>query len=296
MDIRQLRYFVGIAEAGSLTEASRRLHIVQPALSQRLSDLEKELEVQLVVRGRVGTALTPAGEELYERAKRILKQIEYASAAVREKAGVVEGVLSIGLLRSLTPLLGARLFNELRSAMPGVQPQIRVAYSAELERLLHKGELDLATVVTPNAGARGTVFSERLMLVGSRELLKALPRRPRLKDVAGVALLLSPPQPAHRLLQRAAQEQGLALNAVGGVEDLAVLLDLCEQGVGATVLSSFAAQRALQREGLVALPIAQAGLERHVQIALPPEAGASAAVLRAEAILARLLTEALPRR
>lgn len=61
MDIRQLKYFVGIAEAGSLTEASRRLHIVQPALSQRLGDLERGLGVKLVVRGRVGTALTPAG-------------------------------------------------------------------------------------------------------------------------------------------------------------------------------------------------------------------------------------------
>ena len=77
MDVRQLRYFVGIAESRSLTEAARRLHIVQPALSQRLSDLEKSLEVQLVVRGHVGTALTPAGTELYEHAKRILKRVQF---------------------------------------------------------------------------------------------------------------------------------------------------------------------------------------------------------------------------
>ena len=295
MDIRQLKYFVGIAEAGSLTEASRRLHIVQPALSQRLGDLERELGVKLVVRGRVGTALTPAGTELYERAKRILQQTDYAAAATREKAGVVEGTLSIGLLRSLSPLLSARLFGAIREAMPRVQPQIRVGYSAELERLLHKGELDMATLVSSTAGegARGAAFSERLSLVGSRELLRGLPRRLLLKDALAVDLLLSPMQPAHRLVMEASERLGLSLRIVGGIEDLPSMLELCEQGVGATILSTFAASRAVQRPGLVALPIAESGLERHVRIAMAPEAGWSEAVLVGESLLARLLAEAV---
>ncbi len=298
MDIRQLKYFVGIAEAGSLTEDSRRLHIVQPALSQRLGDLERGLGVKLVVRGRVGTALTPAGTELYERAKRILRQIDYAAAATREKAGVVEGVLSIGLLRSLSPLLSARLFGEIRAAMPRVRPQIRVGYSAELERLLHKGDLDMATLVAPAAppaGAAGAAFSERLFLVGSRGLLRAVPRRPTLADVQAIELLLSPMQPAHRLVLEACERSGLELRIVGGIEDLPSMLELCEQGVGATILSSFAARRAAQREGLVALPIADSGLERHVRIAMATDTGWSEAVLVGEAILSRLLAEAAKR-
>lgn len=297
MDVRQLRYFVGIAESRSLTEASRRLHIVQPALSQRLNDLEKSLEVQLVVRGRVGTALTPAGTELYENAKRILKQIDYATAAVKEKAGVVEGVLTIGLLRSLSPVLSVRLFTELREAMPGVCPQIRVGYSAELETMLHQGALDLATLVTEpgQGGARTMAFSERLCLVGSSSMLAPVSRRPRLKHVVGMPLLLSPMQPAHRLVMEAAQQQGLKLDVVGGIEDVASILELCEAGLGVTILTSFVAKRAAERRGMAVLPIAERGLERHLRIALQHDAHRSAAVLVGESILARVLGDVLRR-
>ncbi len=295
MDVRQLRYFVGIAESRSLTEAARRVHIVQPALSQRLSDLEKELEVQLVVRGRVGTALTPAGAELYENAKRILKQIDYATAAVREKAGVVEGVLTIGLLRSISPVLSVRLFNELRREMPGVRPQLRVGYSAELEAMLRQGALDMATLVASpgGTGGRTMVFSERLCLVGSSSMLARVPRRPRLKDVAALPLLLSPMQPAHRLVMDAAERAGLALDVVGGIEDAASILELCEEDVGVTILSAFAARRIAQRRGLASLPIAERGMQRHVRIAVQQDANWSAAVLMAESVLDRLLSEVL---
>jgi LysR family nitrogen assimilation transcriptional regulator len=297
MDIRQLRYFIGIAESRTLTEASQRLHIVQPALSQRLSDLEKELEVQLVVRGRVGTALTPAGSELYENAKRILKQIDYATAAVKEKAGVVEGVLTIGLLRSISSALSARLFTELREAMPGVQPQIRVGYSAELETLLRQGALDLATLVTDpgQSGDRTMAFSERLCLVGSETMLSKVSRRPRVKDVVGMPLLLSPMQPAHRLVMDAADRLGLKLNVVGGIEDVASILELCGAGVGITILTSFAAKRAAEPRGMAVLPIAERGLERHLHIAMQHDAHRSAAVLVGESILDRLLSEVLRR-
>jgi LysR family nitrogen assimilation transcriptional regulator len=298
MDVRQLRYFVGIAESRSLTEASRRLHIVQPALSQRLGDLEKELGVQLVVRGRVGTALTPAGVELHENAKRILKQIDYATAAVKEKAGVVEGVLTLGLLRSLSPVLSVRLFTELREAMPGVRPQIRVGYSAELEAMLHQGALDLATLVTEprqGGGARTMAFSERLCLVGSSAMLAPVSRRPRLKHVVGMPLLLSPMQPAHRLVMEAAEQQGLSLDVVGGIEDVASILELCEAGLGVTILTSFVAKRAAERRGMAVLPIAERGLERHLRIALQHDAHRSAAVLVGESILGRVLGDVLRR-
>jgi len=291
MDVRQLRYFVGIAESRSLTEAARRLHIVQPALSQRLSDLEKSLEVQLVVRGHVGTALTPAGTELYEHAKRILKQIDYATAAVKEKAGVMEGVLTIGLLRSLSPVLGVRLFSELREAMPGVQPQIRVGYSSELEVMLSQGALDLATLVSEpgQGGARTMAFSDHLCLVGSEAMLNSVPRRPRLKHVAGMPLLLSPMQPAHQLVMDAAEQQQLQLDVVGGIEDVTSILALCKAGWGVTILTSFVAARC----GMAVRPISERGLERHLRIALQHDAHRSAAVLVSESILDRVLRDVL---
>lgn len=295
MDIRQLKYFVGIAETRSLTEASRRLHVVQPALSQRLGDLEKGLGVQLVVRGRSGTALTPAGRELYERAKIILKQIEYAAVAVRDKAGLVEGVLSIGLLSTISSALGARLFSEIRRQMPGVRPQIRVGYSEELEALVVQGKLDLATLVVPTTSAgQGTpVITEALYLVGTAEILNELPFRPRLKDITSVPLLLSPVQPAHRLVIDAADRLGIELDVLGGTEDVRCMLELCEQGLGITILSASAATRAAVSGSLAVTPIAEPGLERNIRLTVQKDACWSAAVVLSEAILDKLLHEAL---
>ena len=102
-------------------------------------------------------------------------------------------------------------------------------------------------------------------------------------------------QPAHRLVMDASERLGLSLRILGGIEDLSSMLELCEQGVGATILSTFAARRAVQRPGLIALPIAEGGLERHVRIAMAPEAGWSEAMLVGESLLARLLSEAVKR-
>ncbi|MDO9437818.1 LysR family transcriptional regulator [Hydrogenophaga sp.] len=295
MDIRSLRYFVGIAESRTLTEASIRLHIVQPALSQRLSDLEKSLQTQLVVRSRAGTALTPAGAELYDSAKRILKQIDIATAAVKEKGGIVEGVLTIGLLRSMASLLSVRLFTELREAMPGVRPQIRLGYSAELEELLRNGQLDLATLVSEPglSGGREMAFSEGLRLVGPPSLLDNLARTPRLKDVQGLRLLISPMQPAYALVMKLAAQQGLELDVMGGIEDVMSILELCRAGMGATILTSFGANWAAGRHDLDVLPLAEVGLTRHLRVAMQHDTHRSAAVLVAESILGRLLGDVL---
>jgi DNA-binding transcriptional LysR family regulator len=102
MELRHLRYFRAVAESRGFREAARRLHIVQPALSQTVSDLEQELGVQLLVRNSRTMRLTSEGEIFLEEAKQILEHADRAVELARRAARGEVGALSIGFLGSAT--------------------------------------------------------------------------------------------------------------------------------------------------------------------------------------------------
>src|ERR1700722_15559891 len=86
MELRHLRYFVAVAEAGSLTVAARKLHTSQPSLSRQIRDLEDEVGSQLLTRRARGIELTPAGRAFLEHARSVLSQVEAAAEAARRVA------------------------------------------------------------------------------------------------------------------------------------------------------------------------------------------------------------------
>ena len=120
MDLRQLRYFVGIVQAGSLSRAADQLHVAQSAISHHLASLESELEKQLVTRGPKGILLTEAGSVLYRHAEAILRHVELAKLDATSALNEPAGRVSIGLPVAWTPLMGYELFARMRKAHPQV--------------------------------------------------------------------------------------------------------------------------------------------------------------------------------
>src|SRR5208282_4287764 len=114
MDLRQLRYFVGIVQAGSLSRAADRLHVAQSAISHHLSSLEAELERQLVTRGPKGILLTEAGSVLYRHAEAILRHVEFAKQDAMSALNVPSGRVSIGFPVALASILAPELFVRVR--------------------------------------------------------------------------------------------------------------------------------------------------------------------------------------
>ena len=99
MELRHLRYFVAVAEAGSLTVAAQReLHTSQPSLSRQIRDLEHELGAQLLTRRARGIELTPAGRTFLDHARFVLSQMEAATGAVRRLAHPAKPCFTIGFL------------------------------------------------------------------------------------------------------------------------------------------------------------------------------------------------------
>ena len=98
MDIKQLRYFISIAEEGSLSGAAQRVNVAQPSLSQHVLSLERELSVKLLERSSRGVSLTQSGEVLLSHAREIVESLDIAANAVRQSGAEPVGDVAAGHL------------------------------------------------------------------------------------------------------------------------------------------------------------------------------------------------------
>ena len=144
MELRQLRYFLGVCEAGSLLKASTRLHIAQPALGQQIAALEDELGVKLFARSTRGMALTPEGRTFAEHAKVVLTDADRAKASVRSAATDPQGQVVLGLPTTVALAATVPIVQACRERYPRIQLQVIEAYSGFLREWLQMGRLDLA--------------------------------------------------------------------------------------------------------------------------------------------------------
>src|SRR5271170_1846871 len=118
MQLRHLRYFVKIVEAGSFSGAAAAIHIAQPALSQQVAELEQMLGVELLHRNARGVRPTPAGEILYAEASSILRQVERIPGMVLSAAGDPQGIVSVGMSSTLAASLAGALMEASRKTLP----------------------------------------------------------------------------------------------------------------------------------------------------------------------------------
>ncbi len=145
MELRHLRYFVAVAEEGSLTVAAeRRLHTAQPSLSRQIRDLEYEVGVQLMTRSARGIELTAAGRAFLEHARLALAQTEAAAQAARRAAQPAKPSFALGFLTGQEMDWLPEAMNILKSELPNIDVTVSSQYSPELADGLMRGRLDLA--------------------------------------------------------------------------------------------------------------------------------------------------------
>lgn len=151
MDLRQLRLFLAVAEAGNFTRAAERVNLSQPALTHRIRGLEDELGVSLLTRTARGASLTPAGEMLLEDARHLLEYMSASRERVRRAGGVVDQVARIGFdfaeFGGIAPM--PTLLSAFRQNFPATRLEIETLTSDDLEKMLLAKNLDLAFVLGP---------------------------------------------------------------------------------------------------------------------------------------------------
>jgi LysR family transcriptional regulator, hca operon transcriptional activator len=145
MELRHLRYFIAVAEAGSLTVAAeRRLHTSQPSLSRQIRDLEGEVGAQLLTRRARGIELTPAGRVFLDHARSVLSQVEAAGEAARRITHPAKPCFVMGFLTGHEMTWMPEAIKILRDELPNVDVMISSQYSPLLADGLAKGKIDAA--------------------------------------------------------------------------------------------------------------------------------------------------------
>jgi DNA-binding transcriptional LysR family regulator len=178
MELRHLRYFTAVVECKGYREASRRLHIAQPSISQAVSDLEEELGLKLFSRTGRNARLRPEGEIFYADAVRILQQAETAIVTAKRAAQGKVGRLSIGFIGSATLSFLPDLIRRYKLEYPNVKLALHDLYPVELDQACDRGEIDLA-ITRPLSLERSKSRQSRVLL--RDPLVAVLPRSRKLQ-------------------------------------------------------------------------------------------------------------------
>lgn len=244
MDLKQLEYFVRVAELGSFTRAAIALDIAQPALSRQVRLLEVELRQTLLTRNGRGALPTEAGKLLLAHGRGILHQVERAKEELGRVRGSLAGRVAVGLPTSLARVLTVPLTRAFRQAMPDATISISEGLSVAMQESLVNGRLDIAVLYNAQPGADIDIMpllEEGLVLVQARPLglLEDPPPGPiSLHDVAQLPLVIpSRPNAIRMHVESEMASIGCRLNIALEIDGVSAILDLVADGAGSAVLS-----------------------------------------------------------
>lgn len=149
MDIKQLTYFITIAEEGTITQAANKLHMAQPPLSTQLRLLEDELGVKLIERGARKIKLTDAGKILYKRAKHIVEITTSTEKEIEEFRKGIQGTLRLGTISSSGTVLLSKRIIDFNKKYPNIKFEIHEGNTYELIEKLNSGIIEVGIVRSP---------------------------------------------------------------------------------------------------------------------------------------------------
>lgn len=272
MDLRQLRHFRQIAEAGSFSAAAHILHIAQPALSRQMRALEEDLGVALFHRTGRGVLLTPAGQALAIDAERLLDDADIVSRRVRSFGGILSGEATVGLSPTIGRVLTLPLATRVRADFPQVRLRIAEAFSGTLLEWLQHGRVDAAILYhhPATAAIRTDIVAEEVLSIigGAGDTSFPAGAGVPIQALRGMPLVLSTPHHGLRAMVEAhAARAGVRLNLLFEFDSLDATIALVKQGMALTILPEAAVRAELDAGTLTAWRIADPELVRPLVVA-----------------------------
>ncbi|HWL82889.1 MAG TPA: LysR substrate-binding domain-containing protein [Roseomonas sp.] len=271
IDLDQLRTFVAVAEAESLTRATETLHLSLPAVSRRLSALEEELGVALLARSTRRVALTQTGREFLPRARRLLDELEESLLGIRETAARRRGLVTIACIPTAAYYFLPATLADFARRFPAVRVRVMDLSADGVVDAVASGGVEFG-IGMEGAGQPEVEFRplrrDPFVLACRRDHPLARRRSLQWADLAGEKLVGVSRRSGNRLiLDRALLPQGIQPNWHYEAEHLSTSLGLAEAGLGPAVVPRLALPRA-PHPVLVARPISGPRVERATGVVL----------------------------
>lgn len=249
MELRQLRYFVRVVEAGSIGRAAMSIGMVTSALSQQISRLEGELSTRLLQRSASGVVPTDAGLAFFRQAQLALRHADDAVQAAQQAR--LAGHVSVGLPSTTAAVLGAPFLKAMNERYPDIRLHLVEALSGHLTDMLNGRLLDLAIVFHAESARRWSVMPllDEPLFLFARPDMPGVPAMPaggttRLEAIADLPLVLPSGRHGLRaLVNNAVLQLGRTPRVVAEVDGLSLLMDVVLQGAAATIQPSSATAR-----------------------------------------------------
>ena len=272
MDLKQLEYFVRVAELGSFTRAAIALDVAQPALSRQVRLLEVELRQTLLTRNGRGATPTEAGKLLLAHGHGILHQVERALEELGRVRGSLAGHVAVGLPTSLARVLTVPLTRAFRQHLPDATISIGEGLSAAMRESLINGRLDIAVLYNPQPGSEIDISplpDEELLLVQKRHPEREEPSGPiALQELALLPLVIpSRPNAIRMQVEAEIAQIGLRPRIALEIDGVSAILDLVVDGAGNAVLSRNAVASYARPADLSVRPICKPELRTKVALA-----------------------------
>ncbi|WP_427183709.1 LysR family transcriptional regulator [Bordetella bronchialis] len=279
MNLKALRYFVAIADAGSFTAAAAQVRIAQPALSRHVRELESELGVTLLRRSARGAILTQEGAALCEAARRILAEAEQVKTQLTAQAQLGQSTITVGASPTLGRVLLPGLFERCDSALGGFRITLRESFTPTLSDWLERGLIDVAFLTNPNGSrdfALHHLYSEPFALV------TAMPRRiPATIPVSALPDLPLLVTRFHRsVVERQLGVVGGRLNIHSEIDSVESIRELVMQGRWATLMPVSVFSRQREARAVALSEITGVQLNRLLTLAVRRDAGANPGIAR----------------
>lgn len=279
-----------VAETGSLSKASDRLRLAQPALSRQIKLLEAEIGVDLFKRSGRGMHITEHGLELLSRVSGLVNQLERSVDDVRSLSSSPAGQVVLGIIPSVSYVLAGRVAIRVAHEFPDVSLRIVEGYAGHLIDWLHRGDVDLALIYGPSSDLHlrvTDVLFEELVLVSPSEA--ATPDREiHVAELGEIRLVLpSRPHGLRMVVEAAAEKARTALQVKYEADSFRVLKELVEAGLGHTILPLSAFYREQQVSRFKISRLVKPRISRQIVLALP----SSRSDTRATSAVSRLILD-----
>lgn len=280
MDLKQIEYFVRVAELGSFTRAATALDVAQPALSRQVRLLEVELRQTLLMRNGRGATPTEAGKLLMEHGRGILHQVARAREDLERARGALAGRVAVGLPPGIARVLSVPLIRAFRERMPEARLSITEGLSGSMREALAAGRLDIALIynATPSPELElRPLLDEELFLVEAHRPTPASPGKSAaptehalpLRELADIELVIpSRPNAIRMQVESALADLGLKPRIALEIDGLAAILELVADGAGSAVLSRTAVQGSARPQAFSLRPIGPPRLRSQLSIAV----------------------------